>query len=362
MSGAGGGSRTPIDSVTVLLLRRQFRYARIICPPIPLVLNDYFRRRGGIAYEPPLANCFEKAQALGSDVAFAVNLDEVELEQVKLGIFAESLHAQTSDGRKHGESERAAFFEGSEDLKLSVAQSASVDVGLVAETLPVFKREGRVILSLAEHFDFFGALDSGAGIAANRGGNLIENATVELNIGNALLNDALHFVIAVRHKVHDGKTVFEGGEKAVKLSGRKNEAHLGEVELVFNVLVSVIHHVLFLGVEDGEESGDKFARQFMTLIKKKAALLVLNLRHHLLEELFFILHAAAVNFNEDFLAGGTNGAGKLSLANATLTVEHEEGQDARRFVSVQIKGKLTLDVFLTDDGVECGVHSYWWFV
>ena len=294
---------------------------------------------------------------MGSDVAFAVNLDEVELEQVKLGILAESLHAQTSDGGKHGEGERAAFLEGSEDLKLSVAQAASVDVRLVAETLPVFKRERWVVLGLAIHFDFFGTFDSGAGIAANRGGNLVQDAIVKLNVGDALLNDALHFVIAVWHKVHNGETVFEGSKETVKLSGREDEAHLGEVELVFNVLMSVIHHVLFLSVEDGEESGDKFSRQFMALVKQKAALLILNLRHKLLEELFFILHAAAVHFNEDFLAGGTKGAGKLGFADATLTVEHEEGQDARRFVSVQIKGKLTLDVFLTDDGVECGVHS-----
>ena len=330
-------------------------------PPIPLVLDDYFRGRGGVAYEPPLANCFEKAQALGSDVAFAVNLDEVELEQVKLGILAKGLHAQSSDGTQHSESERAAFLEGSEDLKLSVAQAASVDVRLVAEALPVFKREGRVVLSLAEHFDFFGTLDSGAGIASDGSGNLIENATVELNVGDALLDNALHFVVAVRHKVNDGETVFERSKETVKLSGRKDEAHLREVELVFNVLIRKVNDALLLSVEDGEESNDKFAGQFVRLIEEKNALGILHLRHHLFKEHFFVLDAAAVDFQEDFLAGGTNGAGEFGFADATLTVEHEEGQDARRFVSVQIKGKLTLDMFLTDDGVECRVHSYWWF-
>lgn len=331
-------------------------------PPAPLVLNDYFRREGGVAYEPPLANRFEKAQALGSDVAFAVDLDEVELEKVKLGILAKSLHAQASDGTQHSESERAAFLEGSEDLKLRIAQTASVDVGFVAEALPVFKREGRIVLSLAEHFDFFGTLDSGAGIAANRGGNLIENAAVELNVGDALLNNALHFVIAVRNKINNSETVLERGEEAVKLSGGKDEAHLREVELVFDILIGEVNDALLLSVEDSEESGDEFLGQFVRLIEEKNAFGVLHLRHKLFKEHFFVLDAAAVDLQEDLLAGGTNGAGELGFANATLTIEHEEGQHARRFISVKVEGKLALDVFLTDDGVECGVHSYWWFV
>lgn len=284
-----------------------------------------------------------------SDFAFHVDLHQVHLEQVKLGIFAKSLHAQSSDGRKHSESERAAFLECGEDLKLSVAQAASVDVRLVAETLPVFKRERWVVLCLTIHFNIFGTLDGGAGIAANRGGNLIENASVELNVGDALLDDALHFVIAVRHKVNDSETVFEGSKETVKLSGCKDEAHLREVELVFNVLVGKVRDALFLSVEDREESGDEFSRQFVSFVQKNDYLLVLNLRHHLFKEHFFVLDAAAVHFNEDFLAGGTNGAGEFGFADAALTREHQKWQNSRSLISVQIKGKLTLNMLLPNN-------------
>jgi hypothetical protein len=95
----------------------------------------------------------------------------------------------------------------------------------------------------------------------------------------------------------------------------------------------------------------------VTLIEEKAAFSVLNLRHHLLEELFFVFNAAAVNLVEGFLASSANSASEFCFANAALTVEHQEGQNARCLVRVQVEAELTLDVFLSDDFVECFVHK-----
>lgn len=289
---------------------------------------------------------------MACNLALTINAKQVHLEQVKLCILTKGLHAQTSDGTQHCESKGAALLKSGEDLNLSVGKAASVDVGLVAEAFPIFKRERWVVLGLTIHFDFFGTLDSGAGIAANRGGDLIKNAAFKLDIGNALLNNTLHFVVAVWHKVHNREAILEGGEKAVKLSRRKDEAHFGEVEAILHVLIGVVNDAFLFRVKDGEEGGDQLARQFVRLIEEDHTFSVLNLRHHLFEEHFFVLDAAAVDLKENFLCCGTNGAGKLGLANAALTVKHEKGKDARGLVSVQIKGKLALDVFLSDDVIE----------
>ena len=95
----------------------------------------------------------------------------------------------------------------------------------------------------------------------------------------------------------------------------------------------------------------------MTLVPEKDTLCVLNLRHHLLEELFFVLDAAAVDLVEGFLACGTESAGKFSLANATLAVEHEERKNRRVLVSIKIKAQLALNLFLSDDVREGFVHE-----
>ncbi len=90
----------------------------------------------------------------------------------------------------------------------------------------------------------------------------------------------------------------------------------------------------------------------MSFIQEYHALCILNLRHHLLEELLFVLDAAAVDLVEAFLCCGTESAGKFSFANATLTVEHDEWKNSRVLISIKIKAELTLDVFLSDDVFE----------
>ena len=95
----------------------------------------------------------------------------------------------------------------------------------------------------------------------------------------------------------------------------------------------------------------------MSFIKEKDTISVLNLWHHLLEELFFVLDAAAVDLVEGFLACGTESAGKFSLANATLAVEHEERKNRRVLVSIKIKVQLALNVILSDDMREGFVHE-----
>ena len=310
-----------------------------------------------MSYEPPLDNCFKEAQALACDLASAFDAKQVHLKQVKFRIFAKGLHAQTSDGGKHGESKRAAFFESIEDLNLGVAQAALVDVRLVAEANPIGASEARVVVGLTIHFDFFGAFDCAAGVAANRCGNVVQHVAFKLNVGQTLLNDALDFVVAVGDKINNGETVFEGSKQTIHFSRCEDEAHLGEVEAVFNVLIVVVNDAFLLGVEDGEESNNKLAGKFVALVQQDAALSILHLRHELLEKHFFVLDAAAVDLVEGLLASGTNGAGELGLADASLTVEHQERQNASFLVSVQVKAQLTLEVILADDGGECGVHK-----
>ena len=90
----------------------------------------------------------------------------------------------------------------------------------------------------------------------------------------------------------------------------------------------------------------------MTLVPEEDTFCVLNLRHHLLEELFLIFNAAAIDFVEGFLAGSANGAGEFCLANASLTIENQKRQDACVLVSIKVKRELALDVFLSRDMCE----------
>ena len=276
---------------------------------------------------------------------------------MKLNVTAQSLSTKASDRREGSESQRAARLEGGEHLNFGVGHAASVDVCLVAQALPIFVGEVGVVFGLAEHFNVVGALDGTAGIAANRGRDLIEHTRFKLHIRNALLDDLLHFAGSVGDEIHNRKTIFKRREQAIKFRSGEHKRHLREVESVFDILMGVMHHVFLLGVEDGEKGGNQLLRQFVRLIEEENAFGALHLRHQLLKELFFVLDAAAVDLVEGLFARCANCAGEFGLADAACAVEHEERENARRLVSVQVEGKLTLDVVLTDDVFECWLHG-----
>ena len=312
---------------------------------------------GEAVNEPPLTNCFQESQALACDLSCSFDAEKVHLEQVKLCIFAEGLNAEASNGAEHCESERAALLESSENLNLCVAQATLVDVGLVAEACPIFAAEVRVVLCLTKHFDFFGTLDCAASIAANRGGNVIENARRKLHIRHALLDDVLHLAVAVGDKINHRETILEGSKQTIHFSRCEDEAHLREVESVFHILISVVDDCFLFCVQDGEKSSDEFLGQFVRFIEEKHTFGALNLWHQLLKELFFVLDAAAVDLVKGLLRCCAKGAGKLGLANSALPIEHEERQNVCGFVSIKVKAELTLDVILTDDVFEGWVHG-----
>lgn len=276
---------------------------------------------------------------------------------MKFCIFAESLNAESSDGREHGERERSALLESIENLNLCVAKATLVDVGLVAEACPIFAREIGVVLCLTIHFDFFGTLDGTASIATNRGGDVIENARRKLHTWHALLDDVLDLTVGVGDKINNCEAIFEWRKQTIHFSRCEDEAHLLKVERVFYILISVVDNCFLFCVQNGEKSSDEFLGQFVRLIKEENALGSLNLWHQLLKELFFVLDAAAVDLVEGFLCCGAKGASELGLANSALPIEHEKRQNVCGFVSIKVKAELTLDVILTDDVFEGRIHS-----